>query len=326
MGQGQSQFEENQTSRHVFKPFTKDQTYQPEDDDDDNVSQAHWQDTAQTDYQTGYAEPGTTKYYYATSEQGEKLVPQYTGRRRRGKRFQSARGRLVKPLLCLLVCIIIIIVSAVHNLSTINFDAFTHHMPQIEKTVYKVGTAPTLSVHVNYNQLYIHVGDAQHSSSVIIQTQNTSAMKSQIDGNTINVTDTSSDSEIDITVPRRIDLQIESDGGNVAVTGINGKVDISTQVASVHLAESTLLTSSQIKTLAGSIDLSAQFDPQGTYLFTSLGGNINVATHPDAAVHFIPSTLAGTIDNQTNSHTSGKGHQAEVTLQTTTGTISIGNG
>jgi hypothetical protein len=321
MGQGQSQFEDGQIENHPFKPYVQDQTTRwrrDNDDNNDNVSQAYWEKPSQENYQSGYAEQASEPYYHGPARQEEKLVPR-----------QKRKKKLAKPWikLCIYSIIIIVAVSSIliRYKQVVNTSVTQAPLP-IATTVYKVTSTPTLVIHDTQSQIEIHVGNAQSANLVTINANEAPAMTSKLDGNTINIADTSSYGDISITVPRRVDLQIVTGDGPVLVDGIDGKVNISTQTGPVTLNAQTLFTSSQVQTVAGSINLGAGFDPQGRYLFTTMSGNITAATAPGEPVHFIPTTLSGTIANKDHTISTIDGHQAAVQLQTVTGSIFIAIG
>lgn len=323
MGQGQSQFEEDQASKHTFTPYTKHKTEDWYMNEEDKAQQS--------EYQAGYVEQGATKYYHDVTAQGEKLVPRQPSHRGLNIRLTRTGTRkggriLTKPLFYILACLIIMIISIVHSFSILHATITDiKPAPQIISKVYTVGANPTLIVHDDNSRLNIHVGNTKGSNSIIIHANDAPEITSDMNDNIVEVTDYSTDGNIDITVPQRVDIQIDSKDGDVVIAGVDGKVNVSTQVAAVYLSESTLLTASQVTTVGGQIELGAKFDAQGKYLFSSLSGNIAVTTAPGEAIHFIPSTLAGTVTNLLPKETATQGQAAEIHIQTTTGAISIGN-
>jgi hypothetical protein len=259
MEQGQSQFEDNQMSRSTFQPYLENQTPDRRIDNKDDGSQIRWQDPSPLDYQTGYAEQVSSTYDYVTPMQGEKLVP---GRKRKRK--------LPKPLIYLFVCLLIITIPIGGSIVNARHSSIVKHISaKTAETIYKVGSIPTLIIHDEHDQLNIHTGDNPNAQAVIINTATRSSLTSKLDGNTINITDAAPDGNIDITVPKKVNLKIVANDGYVIVEGVDGKVDIATQTAPVRLDASTLSTSSQVTTISAALTVGAEFDPKGNYLVTS---------------------------------------------------------
>jgi hypothetical protein len=316
MEQGQSQFEDNQMSRSTFRPYSEDQTPDRRIDHKDDGSQIRWQDPSPLDYQTGYAEQVSSTYDYVTPMQGEKLVP---GRKRKRK--------LPKPLIYLFVCLLIITIPIGGSIVNARHSSIVKHMSaKTAETIYKVGSIPTLIIHDEHDQLNIHTGDNPNAQAVIINTATRSSLTSKLDGNTINITDAAPDGNIDITVPKKVNLKIVANDGYVIVEGVDGKVDIATQTAPVRLDASTLSTSSQVTTISAALTVGAEFDPKGNYLFTSSSGDITVETSPGTPAHFINSTVNGKIHNDENVDSYIHGNQAQIHVRTVDGSIFLGNG
>ncbi len=106
------------------------------------------------------------------------------------------------------------------------------------------------------------------------------------DGNTIAViVESSGGGHLDVTVPNNADLQVETNSGNIDVTGVSGQMSLSSTTGTINATDDSLSGLSKLRTNSGSITFNGSIDPHGTYLFGSTSGSVDVTLPGNSSFH-----------------------------------------
>ena len=103
--------------------------------------------------------------------------------------------------------------------------------------------------------------------------------------------------DFDITVPRMADLELKTEAGSIAVTGITGQMSCTSEAGSVKATEVALRGDSKLKTDAGSITFSGMLDPFGSYQMTTDAGSVNVFIPENTSFQLEAKTDVGSINS-----------------------------
>ncbi len=166
----------------------------------------------------------------------------------------------------------------------------------------------------------IHAGSAKSVTINPTQDNGSFGIAPQInysqDGNTITVTVEGPESvNLDVAVPNNADLQVDTNSGDIDVTGVSGQMSLSSTTGTINATndslsgQSTLESNggtinatndslsgqSKLSTTTGSITFKGSIDPHGTYLFGSTSGSVDV-TLPDNSSFHVDAT-AGSISS-----------------------------
>lgn len=325
----------------------------------------------ETDYEDGYAGSYQPPIY------GEKLRPHVTPRRRNNRwLFWLIPGAI------LLLLFMGMGTYAMYPHSTDmpsfgrpNFDMHGFkHGPQFSShdtlDSFSSGSTPTLVIQDNGGSVQIHSGDA---SAVTIQTTGFFGGDRNAQDGSLNIVQPSNDNhntatitantgapvDLDVTVPKGINVQVEDNTGEVTVDGVNGtvnvnagngqvnvsniqgnvtlntsdgeinadnitgQVNVSTQTGSVTMHGSALSGQSVIHTGDGSIDFQGSIDAHGSYDFETGTGSIDVTLPSDASFHVIKNVGQGSYSNDFGNDTVGSTPNPSLTVKSTDGSVSI---
>jgi DUF4097 and DUF4098 domain-containing protein YvlB len=169
----------------------------------------------------------------------------------------------------------------------------------------------------------------QHGNTIIIQVNNDS----------IHLFDfsNSSQADLDVTVPARSDLQLETDSGDITANGIAGKMTLTSNSGSLQATEDALQSGSRLTTDSGSITMRGSIGVTGSYMFLSNSGTIDVTLPVDTSFQArLVSNSGGIInefpivnaqqpgsDKQTIIGDVGISPQAILTMQSDSGTLHL---
>lgn len=155
---------------------------------------------------------------------------------------------------------------------------------------------------------------------------------------TINVNADSSDSaDVTLTVPQDITLHLQTQDGDISISGVTGQMTLSSDGGDIELDGDTLQQHSSIQTNSGDIDFAGAIDPRGTYQLTSNSGDITVGLDGGTPYHLHTISESGTFtgNGAASSFSSGDGNginqrgnvgsnpQASLTIQTQSGDIDL---
>ncbi len=195
--------------------------------------------------QEGYRGP----YDGPSQWDGGKIHPQQRPRRRGG-------------LLAIIIVIIVLVVGAIFGYST-----YTYSMAPTTVTPHTfnvVGAQPTLVVNVGSGDVHMHTGSG---NTVIVKETRRSAgfmpSNDKIDysqsGSTVTVQEEGgffgfNSLSLDVTLPVKADLQVQSGSGSVDVAGVNGQVNVQTGSGSLT-ADNISGQQATLKTGSGDVTL-----------------------------------------------------------------------
>jgi DUF4097 and DUF4098 domain-containing protein YvlB len=122
--------------------------------------------------------------------------------------------------------------------------------------------------------------------------------------------------DLDITVPRTINLELRTSSGDINVDGVNGQLtlasnsgeikgsnitgafNISTNSGDVKLENSTLRGENNFRSDSGKIEFQGSLDPQGSYQFQTNSGDVKVKLPPGSSFHLTHTTNNGDLENE----------------------------
>jgi DUF4097 and DUF4098 domain-containing protein YvlB len=144
--------------------------------------------------------------------------------------------------------------------------------------------------------------------------------------------------DLDVTLPVDSDLQLATDSGDIAVTGIHGKMTLSSNSGSSQATDVLLERGSQLSADSGNVTMSGSLGASRRYLFQSNSGAVAVTLPRGMSFHGVLTSNSGTITNdfpiaraqqpgtesETESFDVGSSPQATVTLQSDSGSLHLG--
>ena len=266
---------------------------------------------------------------------------------------QRQHGRR-SPWLWVIVLLIIMVLLG----SGLGLPRAGYNFSKIEPShTFSVGALPTIVINDDVGTVNVHTGGT--NNSVIVQVTDVSrGLGNNLDNgqvsynqdsanNTITVNANSGSGffgsnsiDIEVTVPTDSNLQIETNTGEVDVTGITGQMSLSSNTGSIHAEQDSLTGQSILKTDTGSVTFEGTIDPKGSYQFATNTGSVDVTLPGNSSFHVDASTNTGSITSdfpgvnvQHGDFTGASAHSdvgnapgATVTLKTDTGSISLHQG
>ena len=217
------------------------------------------------------------------------------------------------------------------------------------------GMQPTLIVTNNSGFVHVHagagntmtvtatkVGDSFGASPddfKVRYTQHGDTITIQVNNDSIHPFDfsTTSQADLDVTVPTRSDLQLETDSGDITANGIYGKMTLTSNDGSLQATEDSLKSGSRLTTDSGSITMRGSIGATGNYMFQSNSGTIDVTLPASTSFHARLVSNSGGITNEfpiANAHQSGVDDrtiigdvgispQATLSIQSDSGTLHL---
>jgi DUF4097 and DUF4098 domain-containing protein YvlB len=177
----------------------------------------------------------------------------------------------------------------------------------VEKHDYTVTGRPTIIINDTNGSVQVNVGSPQND--VIIQTVKESSFMGNAnniqvnlnqDANQINasVPDGQQGSvDLNVTVPQGADLQLQTNSGDINVTGVTGQMTLTTNSGSINASNDVISGSSSITTTSGDIKFDGTIGTTGTYQFQTISGNVDLTVPSTPAFHVDASTKSGTISS-----------------------------
>ncbi len=101
--------------------------------------------------------------------------------------------------------------------------------------------------------------------------------------------------DFNITLPHNADLELQTDVGDIWVTGINGQLSLQCDIGSIYVKQGTLTGNSVLKTNLGSVNFHEAIDPSGSYQLATETGSVYVILPDDTPFELDASTQFGTI-------------------------------
>ena len=78
-----------------------------------------------------------------------------------------------------------------------------------------------------------------------------------------------------------------------------------------------------METNYGSVRYAGSIDPQGTYTFKTINGNVNLTLPGNAAFQLQATTGSGSVNNEFGSALVGQGQRAQIMVNVTNGSVVV---
>jgi hypothetical protein len=166
------------------------------------------------------------------------------------------------------------------------------------------------------------VGSPSNSDTVLVGTDNNANVS---DNNGVMTITSGNDGEdLTVIVPQGVELNLQTDAGDISVQGFNGQISAATNSGSIDITQSDLSGQTVLDGgESGSIDFSGMLDPGGIYQFTTNSGDITLGLPGDSAVQIQHSQGAGGSYSSDFPSQNGNAPRASLTTKTNTGSINI---
>jgi putative adhesin len=193
----------------------------------------------------------------------------------------------------------------------------------VEKHDYTVNGRPTIIINDTNGTVQVNVGSLPND--VTIQTVKESGMMGNANNIKVNLTQDTNlinasvldgqpgSVDFNVTVPQGADLQLLTNSGDINVTGVTGKMTLTTESGSINASNDVISGSSSITTTSGDIKFDGTIATTGTYQFQTNNGNVDltVPSTPPFSVNATTSSGSITSDFSTlQPSTDGSGSSA----------------
>lgn len=271
---------------------------------------------------------------------------------RYGKSRSRRRGRMV--MLVVLVSLLVVLVVGSLGIGYRLLNP-TPVRTSTERHTFQLGTSTHSRLIVTNDSGFVHVQQGTGNTVTVTATkigdsfgaspddfqisysQNGDTISIHVNNNSIHPFDFSAASQADlmITVPTSSDLQLETNSGDIAVTGIQGKLTLTSGSGSLQATGVSLKSGTQLGTDSGRVTVQGSIDTNGQYTFLSNSGDITVALSGSASFHAKLVSNSGTItngfpltptqqaDSSNVSGDVGSSPQATVVLQSNSGSLHL---
>ncbi len=222
-------------------------------------------------------------------------------------RYERPRRRLTGRIATLIVLIILLVGGLGITIRLLN-PTPVHTTTETRTFHLSAGTQPTLVVSDNNGIVHVHPGagdavivtatkkgdgfGASPDDFKVSYSQSGNIITIQVKNDSIHPFDfsTASQADLDMTVPVKSDLKLETNSGEISVTGIQGKMTLNSNSGSLQATDVSLLsTNSERITVRGSIDT------VGRYTFQSNSGGVDVILPRNMSFHADLTSNSGTI-------------------------------
>jgi len=127
------------------------------------------------------------------------------------------------------------------------------------------------------------------------------------DSNTVNASvpgDAQGSVDLQVTVPRGANLQLQADSGSISVNGVDGQMKLTTNDGSINASNDGLSGQSTMTTDSGNLSFDGTIGAGGSYKFQSNIGSVDLTLPSTTAFHIAASTNSGSIntDNTSDFH------------------------
>ncbi len=219
------------------------------------------------------------------------------------------------------------------------------------------GTPPTLIVANNHGFVHVHpgtcntltvvatkVGDgfgASPDDFKVSYSQNGNTITILIRSDALHPFDFSraSQADLEVAVPVKSDLRLETNSGDISVTGVQGKMTLTSDSGSLQVTDVSLLGITLLSTNSGSITMHGSIDTLGHSTFQTNSGAVDVILPRTASFHATLTSNSGTITNdfpivpphgsdpngRTVSGDIGNLPQSSVVIQSNSGSLHLGH-
>jgi hypothetical protein len=224
-----------------------------------------------------------------------------------------------------------------------------------EPQLFNVSAQPTLIITDVSGTVHIHTGD---TGQIIVQSQGLNDARSKFSGaqsnydpesNTVNINAQSqsgfpfdnNNADLEITAPAASNIQVQTVSGNIEVDGVNGQLtlntgsgtvtanDVSGQMTvnagsgDVRVSGKLQQGQSILKTDSGDITFNGVIDPQGSYLFETGSGDVNLSLPNNSSFSLNTKTDSGEVSNDFRDATVGSNPHAQLSINTNSGSIKL---
>ncbi len=218
-----------------------------------------------------------------------------------------------------------------------------HFNPDGNAQQYQVGVHPTIVITDPNGSITVNTGGP--SGSVAVQTLGRD--QESVPSGTYNSSGDSlqiavdksawSQTDLEVTVSNEADLVIQTNSGDINVTGVNGQVNLNSDSGTIILSQVSLAGNSSVSTNSGDIRFDGGIDPNGSYQFQSGSGSVDVTLPPDTSFHAAVTTKSGSFNSdfpEVNSQPSGgniagdvgNSPRVNVMIKTDSGSINLNKG
>ena len=322
------------------------QAYTPREFNADPREQPQWQ-AAPPPQQGGYMGQG---YYAGPGQMAPGQYGQPYPQQRRG------RGPLFWAASCLVVfLIIVVLLGGILALIGLAIGKYGSYSKTLAPGNFIVGAHPTLVVNDDVGTIHVNAGG---TGSVTVQATehnngfwgkpNNAQVSYSKNGDTVTVNASvkanlgffATDSvDLYITVPSTADLQVKTNTGLIDVSGVSGQMSLSTDTGAIDATNDTLSSSSSLTSNTGAVTFQGSIGTDGSYLFRTDTGLVDVTLPAGSSFHLVASTDTGSINsdfpmniqhpNVTGASVDsnvGNSPNATVTLKANTGAINLHEG
>jgi len=218
-----------------------------------------------------------------------------------------------------------------------------HFRPDGNAQQYLVGGHPTIVINDPNGSITVNTGG--QSGYVTVQTLGRD--QESVPSGTYNRSGDSlqiavdkspwSQTDLEVTVSDEADLVIQTNSGDINVTGVNGQVNLTSDSGTITLSQVSLARNSSVSTNSGDIRFDGGIAPNGSYQFQSESGSVDVTLPPDTSFHAAVTTKSGSFNSdfpEVNSQPSGgniagnvgNSPLANVMIKTDSGSINLNKG
>jgi len=287
------------------------------------------------------------------------------------------RKRRSWPCAVLVLLLVLVLCGGVVGGAVYGYDFFISRLPSTSVgfqvpgganglTTIRVGGHPSIKIDRNTGLIRVH--PSNKSNTITIQasdsTQNPVSQaipySQSNNGSTItfDVSNFETD-DVDIAVPATTDLTLNTNDGDINVSGITGVMALTSNAGSIIVSQAvlngqsmlvtnggsiratqvTLNGSTKLSTNGNSITFTGSLNPQGTYTFDTTTGTIDITLAANSAFHVdatsdtssITTNFSGVLVTKNNPGSEahgnvGKAPRARLTITASTGSIKLQKG
>lgn len=269
-------------------------------------------------------------------------------------RYSSRRGHPIRLFIMLALIVLLIIGGIWVAVRTLNPSPI-RTVRETHTFSLSAGMRPSLSVTNDEGFIHVRPGTDQTMTIIVTKigdgygaspddfnvtaTQRGNAITIRVANDHIHFFDFSgvSRANLDITLPANCDLQLQTDSGDVVVTGIAGKLTVKSDSGALRATAISLTGGSELNTQSGNVTVQGTIGVDGQYTFLSDSGDVDVALPRDASFHADLETNSGSITNDFSNAMQHQGSpdgkkitgdvgtapQALVTLQSDSGSLHL---
>ncbi len=271
------------------------------------------------------------------------------------RRYERPR-RLRTGRIVILIVLIILLVGGLGITIRLLYPTRVRITTETHTFNLSAGMQPTLIVSNNNGFVRVHPGagntvtvlatkkgdgfEASPDDFKVSYSQSGNTITIQVSNDSIHPFDfsTASQADLDVTIPARSDLRLETNSGDINVTGVRGKMTLISDSGSLQATDVSLKSVSFLSTNSGSITMRGSIDTVGRYTFQANSGSVDVILPRNTSFHAELKSNSGTITNDfpiaatqqpgtegpTISGDIGTSPQSTVVIQSNSGSLHLG--